>query len=448
MTRWAQRARPIYNHRVEPGRRHRPVFAPLLWLALGVSCAQIVGLTGDYEVANDSRNGGGTGGASGGAAGGDRGGEGGAPTGGGTMGGSAGESTGGSAGESGGGTAGDVTGGAAGDGIGGTAGDAGNSGAGAGGAGAGGAGAGGTSGTGGTGPTHPSCEGLLPSCGPNNDTDCCASIAVDGGDFNRINDEAYPATVSSFRLDTYEVTVARFRKFEADFAANWRPTVGEGNNPDDETDDGWESSFTAALPADRDALRSMLACHYHATWTNDPQGNEERPINCVDWYTAFAFCIWDDGRLPTEAEWNFAAAGGDEQRVYPWSDPASSTLIEVRHASFNSLGELECGGDYTVGCAVTDLVEVGTRVDGYGFFGHAELAGNVYEWTRDRYEPTLPTPCVDCANLSEGPRHVVRGACYNNIGPLLRTTFRLDDGWINDEPSSGIGIRCARDRGP
>jgi formylglycine-generating enzyme required for sulfatase activity len=270
---------------------------------------------------------------------------------------------------------------------------------------------------------------------------------VDGGDFDRINDEDYPATVSSFRLDTYEVTVARFRKFEAEFAANWRPTVGEGNNPDDETDMGWQSSFTAALPADRTALRSMLACHYHATWTNDPAGNEERPINCVDWYTAFAFCIWDEGRLPTEAEWNFAAAGGDEQRVYPWSNPASSALIEVRHASFNSLGELECGGDYTVGCAVTDLVEVGTRVDGYGFFGHAELGGNVYEWTRDRYEPTLPTPCVDCANLSEGPRHVVRGACYFNIEILLRTDFRLD-GWVNEEPSSGIGLRCARDRGP
>jgi formylglycine-generating enzyme required for sulfatase activity len=411
------------------------------WLALGVGCAEIVGLTGDYYEVGPSPGGrGGVGGAQGGVGkGGDPGGDGGFPTGG-TVSGAAGD----------GGTAGDATGGRPEGGTGGSAGDGSGTGgepaggdAGTGGGGSGGGGSGGDSGSGGSGPTRPSCEDGLSRCGPNGNIDCCISNGVPGGEFDRINDTGYPATVSSFLLDRYEVTVARFRHFEAEFHAGYRPRVGDGKNPNDPNDEGWQSSFTAALPADRIAMRSALACHYHATWTDDDQGgNEERPINCVSWYTAFAFCIRDGGRLPTEAEWNYAAAGGDEQRVYPWSDPPVDDTIGVDHASYNSMGALECCGDYTVGCEVTDFIKVGTRVDGYGAFGHAELSGNVYEWTRDAFAAVLPMPCDDCANLADDTRHVIRGGCYSNHEGLLRTTFRLD--WLNDEESSGIGIRCAR----
>src|SRR4029079_6989261 len=115
---------------------------------------------------------------------------------------------------------------------------------------------------------------------------------------------------------------------------------------------------------------------------------------CVSWYEAYAFCIWDGGRLATEAEWNYAAAGGDEQRVYPWSVPATSKTIDSTYAVYG------VAPDYGI---------VGSKPNGNGRWGHADLAGSLWEWTRDwAHTPYASTSCTNCSNYVASNMHVVR----------------------------------------
>ncbi|WP_437871236.1 SUMF1/EgtB/PvdO family nonheme iron enzyme [Sorangium sp. So ce363] len=128
------------------------------------------------------------------------------------------------------------------------------------------------------------------SCGPDGDDDCCAADVVPGGTFDRSNDESYPATVSDFRLDRYEVTVGRFRAFVAALKGTRRPppALRAGERPG-VTDSGWRFDWTSSLSANTEELNPQLECDYYPTWTAAPGPNEHRPIHCVTWYEAFAF---------------------------------------------------------------------------------------------------------------------------------------------------------------
>jgi formylglycine-generating enzyme len=312
---------------------------------------------------------------------------------------------------------------------------------------------------GGSGPgsaSPPSCNGLAAICGPIGQADCCSSSVVNGGAFFRdydgltYIDKRYPATVSDFRLDTYEVTVGRFRKFvqEGWGTLGTPPPNGAGANPHVPAS-GWDGVWNASLQADSRALSAALLCKPDVqTWTSVPQGNEAKPINCITWFEAFAFCAWDGGRLPTETEWNFAAAGGGEQRAYPWSNPPTSTAIDGAYAVY-------CPGyDQDAGmCPSPDHPQnVGSRSPkGDGKWRQSDLAGNVWEFVLDWHADGYLMPCVDCANLaltSASAFRTMRGGGYCLPAASLLASHRpgvdTDSSPTVFDRFAVVGVRCAR----
>lgn len=302
-----------------------------------------------------------------------------------------------------------------------------------------------------TGQPAQSCVALPYTCGANRNDSCCDSLEVPAGTYFRSydvandassGDRSAPAMISAFRLDKYEVTVGRFRAFVAAGGGTRAapPAVGAGMHPN-LPGSGWEASWNANLVPDTASLVAALkggaaspACNTRRTWMDEPSQFENWPINCITWYEAMAFCVWDGGFLPTEAEWNYAAAGGDEQRAYPWSNPAASLVIDVSHASYSCREP---------GCNV--ITAVGTKPAGDGRWGQSDLLGNVFEWTLDWWG-LYTNPCTDCANLTPSAYRQSRGGSYDD---LTVPTDSLRTGYRNDRDPPDVrnqrsGVRCAR----
>ncbi len=287
----------------------------------------------------------------------------------------------------------------------------------------------------------PNCVGLDPICGPTLTGDCCDSTMVPGGTFSRsydgvsagATDPGFVATVSSFRLDTYEVTVGRFRAFVAAYPAS-APALGAGKDANNAADPGWNDAWniTTLAPSQNALISGIKSCGAGTTWTDGAAGpvGESKAMGCISWHEAFAFCIWDGGRLPTEAEWNYAAAGGNEQRVYPWSSPPSSTAIDSSYAIYDN---------------APSWGTVGASPKGTSRWGQADMAGNVWEWTLDWAKtPYSITPCNDCANFIDTGMHVARGGGINNPASLVLTSERGVAPLGPAGRAFDIGVRCAR----
>jgi formylglycine-generating enzyme required for sulfatase activity len=166
----------------------------------------------------------------------------------------------------------------------------------------------------------------------------------------------------------------------------------------------------------------------HQTWTDTAGAGDNYPINCVSWYEAFAFCIWDGGRLPTEAEWEYAAAGGSENRLYPWgSEPPDET-----RASYLCL----------------PFVSVGSKSAGAGRWGHLDLAGSMWEWTFDWYDENwYSDPAAtgtNVCNLTPTRLRTNRGGGWDYGSDYLRAAYRGLELFPPKTHFPSIGFRCAR----
>jgi sulfatase modifying factor 1 len=293
----------------------------------------------------------------------------------------------------------------------------------------------------------------MTNCGSGSET-CCASLGVAGGTYDRtytgsgtgVTGAADPATVSGFRLDEYEVTVGRFRRFVGAWngGGGYVPPAGSGKHTHLNGGQGLEDSSGEGGPYETGWMSfddvhiaptdANLACETQfATWTASAGSGESLPINCVNWWEAYAFCIWDGGFLPSEAEWEYAAAGGSRQQQYPWgtSDPGTTNEYAIYGCYYPS------GSDACTGGAAP----VGTTTLGAGRWGQLDLAGNVNEWTLDWYA-SYAGSCTDCAYLTGASYRVMRGGYFYNYPSYLLPSGRSDD--PPTVRSICIGFRCAR----
>ncbi|HEX6240510.1 MAG TPA: formylglycine-generating enzyme family protein, partial [Polyangiales bacterium] len=313
----------------------------------------------------------------------------------------------------------------------------------------------------------PSCAAPGPGlsdCGAKRES-CCTSIELPAGSYHRTfvpnavgeaTRPGAPASVSGFRLDKYLVTVGRFRKFVSAWSGGtgYSPTPGSGKHQHlndgkglvlmsgDGHEPGWRAGDAASVTPSPANLRCFAR---DATWTDVAGARENLPINCVNWAEAYAFCIWDGGFLPSEAEWEYAAAGGSELRKYPWG--ATEPGTNNQYAIFKCLypaGPAVLGAGI---CNGTNIAPVGSVPLGTSRWGHLDMAGELWEWTLDAYPgPALPDSynnlCTDCVYWSAAADRLVRGGQFANPEPSLETTFRENGPAGGRFP--GVGIRCAR----
>jgi formylglycine-generating enzyme len=329
----------------------------------------------------------------------------------------------------------------------------------------------------------PSCArgGLGRSnCGAG-DESCCASPLVPGGTFyrtyrnvtGRTTGRADPASVSTFRLDKYMVTVGRYREFIDARRHGYAPQPASGKHrhlnggkgladsgPTGGFEQGWDERWTGirmiteALP---EVDRTSTGCFWvnregeevvlirSFTWTTSPRANENLPVNCASWDEAFAFCIWDGGFLPSQAEWEYAAAGGDEQREFPWG--SARPRERVTH---NSPVRIEDDG-----AVYFTLAPVGAATAGAGRWGQLDLVFGPAQWNMDwiageprgghswLFHPYV-TPCVDCARLSLEPSLDARGDTYRVRSGGAATAPQRIPPASPPRSDDTLGFRCAR----
>ena len=161
-------------------------------------------------------------------------------------------------------------------------------------------------------------------------------------------------------------------------------------------------------------------------------GKDGGPVNCVTWDQAVAFCKWAGGRLPSEAEWEYAARGGGQSMTYPWGEQAASCAYAVMSA----------GGD---GCGTGEAMAVCSKAAGNTTQQLCDMIGNVFEWVQDWYHGSYAGAPANGVpwETPAGSDRVVRGSSYVIVDSFyLRAAYRAhaNPGLVGFD----LGIRCAR----
>jgi formylglycine-generating enzyme required for sulfatase activity len=232
----------------------------------------------------------------------------------------------------------------------------------------------------------------------------------------------HEVTLDGFWMDKFEVTNAQF----ADFLQ------ARGNQ---------EEGGVTWLELDSElCLIEQVGDAYQPK-----EGYADHPVIDVSWYGAQAFCQWVGGRLPTEAEWEYAARG-PESRIYPWGNE-----YDCSRGNFHDWTD-PIDPEYLIpgerGCDGIDFTSpVGAFPSGASWCGALDMAGNVYDWVADWGTSFYPSGRqVNPTGPITGTEKVVRGGSWNNHHLTVRTAFRGDYRPLNR--SYYIGFRCVNPLAP
>lgn len=240
---------------------------------------------------------------------------------------------------------------------------------------------------------------------------------------------AHQVEVDPVCMDIHEITVAEYKTCVG--AGECKPALRESWWPQGKTDeDTWEHDKRVHSPMCNDGHTDRL----------------NHPINCVTWAQAQAYCEHEGGRLPTEAEWEYAARGSDG-RVYPWGDegpdPERANACDRSCQQWRNDNELpDYGMMFEAEDGYAGTAPVGSYPKGRTQAGLEDMVGNVFEWTADRYYEYGTEFQKNPRGPEEGEARVIRGGAFNSFkstfaDPAFR--FSMDE----TAYTHGIGFRCA-----
>lgn len=217
-------------------------------------------------------------------------------------------------------------------------------------------------------------------------------------------------------IDQFEVTNAAYDAFVQDGGYSRREFW---------SDDGWRWKGSMSAPHDAGCPRDLL--------------EPDMPRACITWYEASAYARWRGGRLPTEAEWEYAARGTDG-RLYPWGSEFDGERLNYCDATCPNRWRDPAFDDGSPRTA-----PVGSYESGQSWVGAYDMAGNVWEWTADWFDALYHQSgeTVDPTAPQRGIEKVLRGGSWNMPYIFSRTAYR--DGVLPDSWSSIIGFRLVTD---
>jgi len=251
-----------------------------------------------------------------------------------------------------------------------------------------------------------------------------------------------PVTLSPFHIDTYPVSN---RDFAAFVEATGYQTEAEQY--------GWSFVFWMQLPPDRldELVEDTVAaapwwCKVLGSSWKHPEGpgsdvdaRIDHPVVHVSWNDAAAYAAWAAKTLPTEAQWEYVARGGIEQKLYPWGDeltPNGQHLCNIWQGEFPRINTAEDGYAFT--CPVDAFPP--------NIYGLYSITGNVWEWCADWFTNThVASQQTNPIGPAHGETKVMKGGsflCHASYCNRYRVAARTSN--TPDSSASNIGFRCVR----